>query len=172
MKRARARLIREATEWRCEWRRARPYVNRTGPSAREPLSLSLSFRADHEKRGREASMLKKEKERRKKKPAAAAAAARAGCQLQKQCRHRHRRDKHAFIPESVVCARRRGRMRYSPGSPRSNSACARALWPLSVHRFRSFTRLFPLSFLPLYIYIYIFFLEYSCSEEERERERE
>lgn len=139
MKRAGARLIREATEWRCEWRRARPYVNRTGPSAREPLSLSLSpCRAREARgRGREASILEKEKERRKKKPAAAAAA-RAGCQLQKQCRHRHRRDKHAFIPESVVCARRRGRMRYSPGSPDEAIAHARVLYGLSrFTRFRS-----------------------------------
>lgn len=48
----------------------RPYVNRTGPSAREPLSLSL--RADHEKLKEKRKRKRGGRRRRRRNQAAAA----------------------------------------------------------------------------------------------------
>lgn len=144
MKRARARLIREATEWRCEWRRAEALCKSDGPIC-EGTSLSLSSCRPREAEGEEEEK-ERRKKKKKKKPSSSSKQqqpARAGCQLQKQCRHRHRRDKHAFIPDSVVCARRRGRMRY--GS--QEIAHARVLYGF-LSWFIDFIR----SVVPLYIF--------------------
>lgn len=117
-----------------------------------PLSLSLSLRAEHEKRGEEeerrASWRKRKRggrrSQRQQQQHELAASFKSSAATATAAINTH-------LFQRALCALVGvGACATAPVARRGNSACARALWPLSVHSI-SFGS-FPLSFLPLYIF--------------------